>query len=799
MFQQLTLRTSLIFSILTMGMLGIGLALFVDYHYRDKAVISQQQALKNVVRLRVEQALANMVVYSRNFAQTIQYDKNIGAMLIEEKNDALERFIADSFNLYLTSSGIIKIVRVVVHDINFQTLVMVNKGNNQSSQTSCPNLIADASRRQGAQRLRISSQLCLNGGRPYMHVLLPIGGLHPKGYLEVVSDPVMSLAIVEKELGLPVTIRLANGYIAFQSKEWPRNQHEMLDNSVVAEHQVVSDTGKAALKVMVLRDIEEYSSNLDSARWGMLLMIVLVTCVMGMIIWFFIKRSTVRPLLQLNEKLWELEQDQSQLGSLVDIQGNREVTKLAQGFNHLTRTLKELYDELHHTNNALKAQIKEREVKEIELKNSRDHLEQQVDKRTMDLALARDVAMRANQTKSQFLASMSHELRTPLNAIIGYTELLLDERQYDDDEHLKEDLRKIYVAARHLLALIKDILDLSKVEAGKIDLELEEFDIYLMVRELEGAVRPLVEKNKNTFEVDCSEKIGVMYADVTKLRQTLLNLLSNAAKFTAEGSVQLSVRRVLDLSSEVIIFSVTDTGVGLTRDEITRIFEPFTQADSSTTRKYGGTGLGLAISRNFARLMGGDITASAEEGKGAKFTLRLPLRVKEFKVGELSNSVLSMPEEQPDPRAQRIARPLVEHDLERRQRVVGILLINQNPMESETVVNYLKKKGFEVFVAYDMQSGQKIAARNRPGVVLIDSNLCMQDLDEFRASTLQIMANNPIYSICLVEEATVKFVDGMGFNTCLGKPIELEKLYHLIQQKVRVAQQNGGLGSWQVN
>jgi signal transduction histidine kinase len=270
---------------------------------------------------------------------------------------------------------------------------------------------------------------------------------------------------------------------------------------------------------------------------------------------------------------------------------------------------------------------------------------------------------------------MSHELRTPLNAIIGYSEMLQEEAEDLDADAFLPDLQRINAAGRHLLGLINDILDLSKIEAGRMDLFVESFEVGQLVRDVEAIVRPLVEKNGNTLVVTCQDDIGSMHADQTKLRQTLFNLLSNAAKFTDHGTIELRVARddgrapgeaggagvpimptiaplrgttaarpyegehatppgrgeplVRPPGGEGITFAVSDTGIGMTEEQLGRLFEAFSQAEASTRSKYGGTGLGLAISRHFCRMMGGDLTVESVFGEGSTFTVRLPTVVKE--------------------------------------------------------------------------------------------------------------------------------------------------------------------------
>ena len=230
----------------------------------------------------------------------------------------------------------------------------------------------------------------------------------------------------------------------------------------------------------------------------------------------------------------------------------------------------------------------------------------------------------ASRHKSEFLASMSHELRTPLNAIIGYSEMLQEEATDLGQEPLLPDLRKINAAGKHLLELVNGVLDLSKIEAGRMDLVLETFSVPALVSEIVAVIRPLADKNGNRVESHCAPEVAEMCADLTKVRQALFNLLSNACKFTHAGTVSIAVRREAGDGPRALLFIVTDTGIGMTEEQLGRLFQDFAQAEASTSRRYGGTGLGLALSRRLCRLMGGDVTAASESGRGSTFTVRLP-------------------------------------------------------------------------------------------------------------------------------------------------------------------------------
>ncbi|RQH20568.1 ATP-binding response regulator [Okeania hirsuta] len=276
---------------------------------------------------------------------------------------------------------------------------------------------------------------------------------------------------------------------------------------------------------------------------------------------------------------------------------------------------------------------------EITIKKTLENVRQL--KENKRLKQEKDEAQAANRAKSVFLANMSHELRTPLNAIIGYSEILLEDARDLGYEDFVHDLDNIHTAGRHLLTIINDILDLSKIEAGKMDVHLESFKIMALIENVVATIQPLIEQNSNTLEIICEDHQELIVADPNKMRQVILNLLSNAAKFTENGNISLKVKIISNdeyctvqseelTPNKMLILSVADTGIGISENQMNVLFKPFTQADNSTTRKYGGTGLGLVISRHFCKMMGGDIGVVSEVNKGSIFTVKVPFIKEQF-------------------------------------------------------------------------------------------------------------------------------------------------------------------------
>ena len=406
----------------------------------------------------------------------------------------------------------------------------------------------------------------------------------------------------------------------------------------------------------------------------------------------------------------------------------------------------------------------------------------------------KEAAEEANRAKSQFLANMSHELRTPLNAIIGYSEMLQEDAEDLGYADLVPDLEKIRGAGKHLLSLINDILDISKIEAGKMELYPETFDIAQVIFEVESTIQPLMEKNHNTLQIHCPEAIGSMHTDLTKLRQSLFNLLSNAAKFTENGVVTLTVERggvgsrEWGVGSETpgmnwIRFCVTDSGIGMSLEQMSKVFHAFTQADASTTRKYGGTGLGLPITRHFCQMMGGDITVQSELGKGSSFIICLP--------AEVTPATEQYAERSPNVPTGTVAYQENQSftspfdklpEPETSSEIATVLVIDDDATVRDLMARYLMREGFHIETATTGDEGLRRAKELLPDAITLD--VLLPNMNGWEVLTAlkadPELADIPVIVMSIVDDKHTGF--RLGATDYLTKPIDYKRLTRLLHQ-----------------
>jgi signal transduction histidine kinase/CheY-like chemotaxis protein len=385
-----------------------------------------------------------------------------------------------------------------------------------------------------------------------------------------------------------------------------------------------------------------------------------------------------------------------------------------------------------------------------------------------EAARARETAENANRTKSLFLANMSHELRTPLNAILGYSEMLAEEAEERGMDTFGEDLEKIGSAGKHLLALINDILDLSKIEAGKMELFLETFDLAGMIGEVASTIQPLVRTNANTLNVVLAPELGAMHADQIKVRQGLFNLLSNAVKFTQGGTITVDAGRERMNDRDWIVFRVADTGIGLSPGQMVKLFQDFTQADASTTRKFGGTGLGLALTRRFCQMMGGDVTVHSVAGQGSVFTIKLPAEVREVTPETLA-ALGSLDGDGGDGMGALSGGSYV-------------LVIDDDPVQRDLMRRFLGREGFHVLAAAGGEEGLRLARHARPAAITLD--VMMPDMDGWSVlAALKAdpgLSSIPVIMLTMVDDPERGFL--LGASDYATKPVNRGHLTRLLRK-----------------
>lgn len=517
--------------------------------------------------------------------------------------------------------------------------------------------------------------------------------------------------------------------------------------------QPVTMNGECVGTLYLLSDMRQW--NLRAKRYtGIIVIVVLICSSLALLLSSRLQKLISKPILHLEDTMRMVSSNKNYEIRATRFYGD-EIGRLIDGFNTMLSEIQLRDSALQRANDELQTSTHELEVEIIHRKRTQD-----------ELLTAKQAAEQANRAKSAFLANMSHELRTPLNAIIGYSEMLEEEVQDSGQISNVRDLQKIQGAGKHLLALINDVLDLSKIEAGKMQLHIELFEIQDMIEEIVTTLKPAIAKNENAFELRMPKEIGTMRGDVTKVRQILLNLLSNACKFTDRGKISLDVDRVRAAGQDWIRFRVGDTGIGISPEQQENLFQEFTQADISISRKYGGTGLGLAISHRFVQMMKGRITVQSAPAQGSVFTVDLPVQA----------TVEQVEAAQPGKAVGSEASTVVKPDGD------TILVIDDDMAVQDLMSRSLTKLGFRVVAAAGGEEGLRLAKQLRPLVITLD--VIMPDWDGWtvlnKLKADADLAEIPVIMVTIVDNEAMGM--DLGASNYLVKPVDRERLAALIEK-----------------
>ena len=482
---------------------------------------------------------------------------------------------------------------------------------------------------------------------------------------------------------------------------------------------------------------------------------VLVSGLFALLVSSQLQRLISRPILHLENAMRMVSTNKN-----YEVRATRfysdEIGRLIDGFNTMLSEIQHRDTALQRANDELKTRTRELEGEIIHRKQTQE-----------ELLKAKHAAEDASRAKSAFLANMSHELRTPLNAIIGYSEMLEEETRDSGKLENQQDLRKIQSAGKHLLSLINDVLDLSKIEAGKMGLHLETFDVSLMVEEMVTTLQPAIAKNANTVQVRMADDIGMMRADATKVRQILFNLMSNACKFTDHGTISLDVSQSAMEGQEWIRFRVKDTGIGISAKQQEKLFQEFSQADATISRKYGGTGLGLAISHRFVQMMKGRIGVESQAGQGSTFTVYLPAQVT-LDVAETAQI--------------EGAGGTVAGSAQHKPEVDTVLVIDDDPAVRDLMSRFLTKSGFRAVAAADGEEGLRLAREVNPLVITLD--VIMPEYDGWdvlrKLKSDPRLAQIPVIIVTVVDNQAMGL--DLGASNYLIKPVDRDRLAVLIEK-----------------
>jgi len=569
--------------------------------YRHLVIQTESKSLRDLITLESNSIQKEFTQRLINLGLHSQKDKNLRRAIQSNNHAKLLDALDDQFFQYDVTGDVIKMIKLNIFDQGFNLIGTSRNGVDTSTrnmqQGFCQFSKELLAARKGIERIIPYVNLCKYENESVVSIIVPVNTLKPMAYLEVAANPYNFFTKIEQTLGLPVKVSYANNEVVFQSDTWP--SAEQSSEFLFASHEVKSNQGKTILNVSAADDYRNFGDSFNRTT-ELVILLVISLLIPAIIISYYSIRSITRPLFILKNAANAVGQGR------YDIQlpesNYPEISAVTHAFKHMAAEIQTNHD-----------------LMQIKIKEATHGLQDAM----LTIAQRNEELEKANKAKSDFLASMSHELRTPLNSIIGFSDLLYAEAKQEDRDIDQEYLQNILFSGDHLLHLINDILDLSKVESGHMELECTEFSINEMLKVIYGISESLAKQKENYITVELLETDAAMACDKMRVQQILINLIGNACKFTHKGTITLSA----DFNGNEVLFIVKDTGIGIPENKLQTIFRPFAQVDASTTRKYGGTGLGLALTKELCLMLGGSITVDSTLGLGSTFYVHLPIRV----------------------------------------------------------------------------------------------------------------------------------------------------------------------------
>jgi len=609
LLKNVSIRHSLFAVILLIALTALVAMVMSAKQYEDFIHEIEKTAIEDLIELKVNDLHIELVNYSTELGIALQKEKGLRKAFKSKNIAATIPFLNDHFHQYFVTAGVISLQKIYLLDTSYQHVAQSSDGieNITLNKPLCTKAISAAKQRTGNQRLKVISRLCSTNESSLLSVIVPIGTLNPIGYLQIVTDPSYNAYEISKSLNMPIQVKNISGKIQKTTLNWPADSG--IDNYIFVDYDVKSKDEDVIYRLSAAKNVTAFKDAFKNTTLTVLSYSIPLF-LLGLILAVFISKKGLTALNALSNSAQETSEGKYKK---IRKSGYLELDQVIDSFNRMV-------DRIQNNQSILESEV------DSATKQLRDAMEL-VETRNQELQSTIDLVEKANTTKSSFLANMSHELRTPLNAVIGYSEMLAEDLEDSQSSDLVGDVNKIHTAGIHLLSLVNDILDLSKIEAGKLELSLTDIDLNSVINESITTIMPAAKNNDNEIIVNLLDPPENIHSDGIRLKQVILNIINNAVKFTNKGKIFITLKPDTYLDNEVFYIEVKDTGIGIKPELIDKLFQPFYQADESATRKFGGTGLGLALSKQLIEGLGGDIKVESVINQGSTFTIRLPKQI----------------------------------------------------------------------------------------------------------------------------------------------------------------------------